>query len=247
MIAAMRNKRFLVFGGAAALCLLFLAGSVIVHLKRYYALHTQRTVAEQQLAEVKAAVEGIDSAKLAAQNQGLASELSEIERALPEREYMPTLIKQIQSGAVMTGSDLVELRQGEIRRGLRANTGAAPAEGATDAAAPAEGGAPATGEAGAAGDAGAGAAAPPLDSGQGYSEMDIEVRLDGTYIGAFEFIRHLGKLGKIISVENIAIEKSGTREQRPGGGAAATVKLGCKAYILEPRSGFPGQVTLRVL
>jgi len=245
MMAAMRNKRFLVFGGAAALCLLFLAGSVIVHLKQYYALHTQHVAAQQQLAELKQGIEGIDTQRLEAQNQALAGELSEIERSLPEREYMPTLINQIESGAVMTGSDLVELRQGEIRKGLVA-AGAAPETegteaGGAEAGKAGEGGA----EAGAAG--GAGTPPPALPSGQRYSEMDIEVRLDGTYTGAFEFIRHLGKLGKIIAVESVALEKSGSREERAAGGPAVSIKLTCRAYILEPRSGFPGQVTIRML
>ncbi|MBM3497823.1 MAG: hypothetical protein FJX74_04045 [Armatimonadetes bacterium] len=241
MMAAMRNKRFLVFGGAAALCLLFLAGSVIVHLKQYYGLHTQHVAAQQQLAELKQGIEGIDTAKLGAEDEALAGELSEIERALPEREYMPTLIRQIESGAVMTGNDLVELRQGEIRKGMVATGDEAGAAG--EAGAGAEGG-----DAAAAGAAGAaGAEPPPLPSGQRYSEMDIEVRLDGTYGGAFQFIRHLGGLGKIISVESVALEKSGTREERVPGSPAVSIKLGCRAYILEPRSGFPGQVAIRVL
>jgi Tfp pilus assembly protein PilO len=240
MMAALRNKRFLVFGGAAALCLLFLGGSVIVHLKQYYALHTQRVAAAQGLADLKAAVEGVNSEQLTQENQALTDELSEIERSLPEREYVPTLLRQIESGAVMTGNDLTELRQGEIRTGLVAAAGVPGAAGEVpEGTPPPEGGETPTPAAGAEG-------AAPLQSGQRYSEMDIEVRLDGTYMGTFEFIRQLGKLGKIISVENVAIEKSGTREQRAAGQPSASIKLGCKAYILEPRSGFPGQATIRV-
>jgi Tfp pilus assembly protein PilO len=252
MIAALRNKRFLVFGGAAALCLLFLGGSVIVHLKQYYALHMRQVAANQQLSELQKAVSGIETDKLQQENQELAAELSEIERSLPEREYVPTLLRQIESGAAMTHNDLVELRQGEIRKGLVAAVGGAAGTEGADQQAGAQGAAgtnpPGGAAAGgaAAGGAAAGAAAATFASGQRYSEMDIEVRLDGSYVGAFEFMRHLGKIGKIIAVETIEIEKSGTHEKRADGVAVAGIQLDCKAYILEPRSGFPGQVTIRI-
>jgi Tfp pilus assembly protein PilO len=77
--------------------------------------------------------------------------------------------------------------------------------------------------------------------------MDIDVRLEGSYVGAFEFIRHLGKIGKIIAVKEIEIERSATRSVRTDGRAVSTIRLGCKAYILEPPSGFPGDITIRIL
>jgi len=232
MMAALRNKRFLVFGGAAALCLLFLGGSVIVHLRQFYALTAQRAAAARDLANLKTAVEGVDIDKLKLDNQELADELSEIERSLPEREYMPTLIRQIESGAAMTKNDLLELRQGEIRTGLTAGAAAAGGEGDKGEGAADKGGG-----------TGGEATAP---TGQRYSEMDMEVRLDGSFMGAFDFVRHLGKIGKIISVETLEIEKAGAKTKRADGRAGTTIRLDCKAYILEPRSGFPGQVTARV-
>jgi len=253
MMAALRNKRFLVFGGAAALCLLFLAGSVIVHLKQYYALHVARVAADQQLAELQQAIAGIDSPKLETENQALADELSEIERSLPEREYVPTLMKQIESGAAMTHNELRELVQGELRRGLFTGAGAAAGQAAAGGQPGAEGSAAeaAAGGAnpkGAAPDgAAAGGAPTPEGTGQRYSEMDIEVRLNGSYIGAFEFMRLLGNIGKIISIEGVEIERAVGAERRPDAQAPAGIKFDCKAYILEPRSGFPGQVTVRFL
>jgi Tfp pilus assembly protein PilO len=248
MMAALRNKRFLVFGGAAALCLLFLGGSVIVHLRQYYALHMRQVAANQELNDLRKAVSGIDTEKLQKENEELAAELSEIERSLPERDYVPTLLRQIESGAAMTHNDLVELRQGEIRRGLVAAVGGAAGTEGADQQTGAQGARGANAAGGApAGTAAAGGANPgTLTSGQRYSEMDIEVRLEGSYVGAFEFVRHLGRIGKIIAVQTVEIEKSGTREKRPDGVAVAGIKLDCKAYILEPRSGFPGQVTIRV-
>jgi len=253
MMAALRNRRFLVFGGAAALCLLFLVGSVIVHLKQYYELRVARVAADQQLGELRQAVEGIDSAKLEAENQALADELSDIERSLPEREYVPTLMKQIESGAALTHNDLRELVQGEVVKGLTAGAsaaGQAPAGGQpgaeSKAGEAAAGGANAGGGA-AAGGAAAGGAPTPEATGPGYSEMGIEVRLNGSYIGAFEFMRHLGSIGKIIAVEGIEVERAVGTEKRPDGQTTAGIKFDCKAYILEPRSGFPGEITVRVL
>jgi len=246
-MAALRNKRFLVFGGAAALCLLFLGGSLVVHLRQYYSLHTQRVAAQAQLDELKKAIEGIDTDKLKQENDALANELSEIERSLPEREYVPTLLRQIESGAALTGNDLANISRGEMRTGLQAGPGAPGAEGATppgDAAA--KEGAAAGGAAAAGAAAGAAGEEPAIQGGQRYSEMDIEVRLRGSYASGFDFIKHLGKIGKIISVGSVEIERAGTRELRDSGEAEVETKLGCKAYILEPRSGFPGQVTIRV-
>lgn len=248
MMAALRNRRFLVFGGATAVCLIILAVSFVVHVRKYYALRAEQAAAERQVAELRRALEGIQVEKLEQENQALAQELSEIERSLPEREYVPTLIRQIESGAAMTRNDLIELRQGEIRKGLVASlrgaamqqegTGEAGTSGMSGATT--KEGEQATGADASEGDA-------PIQSGQRYSEMDIEVRLEGTYKGAFEFIRHLGKIGKIIAVETVEIERTAGREPQPGAEAPATIKLACKAYILEPRSGFPGEITIKIL
>jgi Tfp pilus assembly protein PilO len=250
MMAALRNKRFLVFGGAAALCLLFLVGSVVVHLRQYYSLRVAQVAANQQLAELKQAVEGVDSAKLEAENQTLGDDLSDIERSLPEREYVPTLMRQIESGAALTHNDLVELQQGDIERGLTIGAGGAAGEPAAGGQSGAEGKAGETspGGAPAGGQAAQGGAAPtPEGTGQRYSRMGIEVRLSGSYVGAFEFMRHLGSIGKIIAVDGIEVERAVGTEKRPDGRATAGIKLDCKAYILEPLSGFPGEVTVRVL
>jgi Tfp pilus assembly protein PilO len=251
MMAALKNKRFLVFGAAAVVCFLFLVGGLMVNARQAVVLLGQRNSLEQQRTELRTAVQGVDLQKLRDENAALAGELSDIERALPEAEYMPTLIRQMESTAALTGNDIIELRPGEIRRGLSlAKEGAASgSEEGKEGSAETK---PEGGEgkkAAAGGTAAAGgnqAGAEEDEGGQRYDEMDIELRFDGSYAGAFEFIKQLGKLGKIISVDIVEIERAGPTEVRPDGRAAATVRLQTKAYILAPRTGFPGELTIKV-
>ena len=156
-------------------------------------------------------------------------------------------MKQIESGAAMTHNELRELVQGELRRGLFTGAGAAAGQAAAGGQPDAKGGAAEAAARGANPEGAAADGAPTSEgTGQRYSEMDIEVRLTGSYLGAFEFMRHLGNIGKIISVEDVEVERAVGTGKRPDGAATAGIKFDCKAYILEPRSGFPGQVTVRV-
>jgi len=227
MMAALRNRRFLVFGGAALVCIVFLSVAVMVHARQSYSLYAERNAAAEELAELRGAIEGVDFDTLQEENGKLATELNEIERALPEAEYVPTLIRQIENTAAMTGNDLVELRQGEIVKGKVALIEAAVV---------------ADGE----GKQGEENAATETAQGQRYDEMDVELRFDGTYRGAFDFLKQLGSIGKIIAVETVEIEKAGAKELRPDGRAAAKVRLQAKAYILAPQGGFPGDLSIKI-
>ncbi len=227
MISALRNKRFLVFGGAAVVCILFLAASVMVQARQSFGLYSQRKAANEELNELRDAIEGVDFDKLQEENESLGMELSEIERSLPEAEYVPTLMRQIESSLAMTGNDLIEIVQGEIRRGKVALI--------TPASVDQGGGEDEQGE-----------GATETAQGQRYDEMDVNVRFDGSYKGAFDFLQQLGALGKIIAVETVEIEKVGTGEIRPGDQAAAKVRLQAKAYILAPQTGFPGELSIKV-
>ncbi len=240
MTMALRNRRFLVFGGAAVVWLLLLFTGFMVSTKQAVSTLARRNSVQQRRRELEAAVGGVDLAKLRQENTALGAELSEIERSLPEAEYMPTLIRQIESMATITGNDVIELRPGEIRKGKVASTTGqeAPSSEQGKQAGQQKSGQAATGE--------NQGAAEEQSTGQRYDEMDIELRFDGSYAGAFDFIKALGKLGKIISVETVEIEKAGPREIRPDRRAAATVRLQVKAYILAPRTGFPGELTIRV-
>jgi Tfp pilus assembly protein PilO len=228
MMAALKNRRFLVFGGAALVCILFLTASVMVHARQSYSLYGERKAAGEELSELRSVVQGVDFDELQEENGRLLAELGEIERSLPEAEYVPTLIRQIENMLAMTGNDLIELRQGEIRRGMVALITPAAAD---------QGGGEEGGEEG----------ATETAQGQRYDEMDVELRFEGSYKGAFDFVKQLGKLGKLIAVESVEIEKAGSAEIRPDGQAAAKVRLQVRAYILAPQSGFPGELSIKIL
>ena len=222
MTAALKNRRFLVFGGAAALCAVFLLVSVLVQASRYRKLNADHSSVTSQLAELSAGVEGVDVEQLREENRSLAADLEEIERSLPEREYIPTLLDEISSLARETGNDVEEVRRGAMTIGL---TALAPGQVVEEVP---------EGE-----EAGEGA-------GQQYSALEIEVRLIGSYHGTYKFIKRLGNMGKILSVETVDITKMGGETTAPDGGVEATVRLEVKAFILPPRSGFPGELTMKV-
>lgn len=237
MMAALKNRRFLVFGGAAVVCILFLTATVMVHARQSYSLYAQRNNTTKELSDLRRAIQGVEFGELQEENESLVAELGEIERSLPEAEYVPTLIRQIESSAALTGNDLTELRQGEVRKGKVALSVGAPGEGA-------EGGEGAQGGKG--GKDGKGEGATETAQGQRYDEMDVSLSFDGSYAGAFDFLKELGGLGKIIAVETVEIEKAGAKEIRPDGRAAAKVRLQTKAYILAPHSGFRGELSIKV-
>jgi Tfp pilus assembly protein PilO len=219
----------LVFGAAALVCMLFLAASVMVQLRQTYDLHSQRKAADEQLQELHTAIEGVDFEKLQEQNEALAAELDEIERSLPEAEYVPTLMRQIEHTLAITGNELIEIRQGEIRRGKVALITPASVDqgGGEEAAAEAEG-------------------ATETAQGQRYDEMDFEVRFNGSYKGAFDYLKQLGSLGKIIAVETVEIERGAPGTLRVENRAPAQARLQARAYILAPQSGFPGELSIKI-
>ncbi len=229
MMAALRNKRFLVFGAAAVVCMLFLAASVMVQLRQTYDLYAQRKAADEQFQELRGAIEGVDFDKLQEQNGALASELDEIERSLPEAEYVPTLMRQIEDTLAITGNELIEIRQGEIRRGKVALITPASVDqgGGEEAAAASEG-------------------ATETAQGQRYDEMDFDVRFNGSYRGVFDYLKQLGSLGKIISVETVEVERDATGELRGDNRVPAKASLRARAYILAPQSGFPGELSIKI-
>ena len=204
------------------LCLLFLLVTAMVQAGRYRKLNADHSSVTSQLAALKQAVEGVDVEQLREENRALAADLDEIERSLPEREYIPTLLDEISSLARETGNDVEEVRRGAMTIGKRA---LAPGQEVEEV--------PEGEEA----DAGI---------GQQYSELEIEVRLVGSYQGTYEFIKRLGTMGKILSVETVDITKMGGETTAPDGGVEATVRLDVRAFILPPRSGFPGELTMKV-
>lgn len=219
MGAALKNRRFLVFGGAAALCVLFLLVSVLLQAKRHHAVSSDYKDATELLASLKRAVDGVNLATLRADDQALADELTRIERELPESEFVATLLNNIHSLALETGNNTMESRRGQLVTGKRAGP---PAEEGED-----------------------GAEGEEEFTGLTYSEQGLSLQLQGSYKSAFDFVQRIGTLGKIISVDSVDIAKKG-----PGatweGQAETTIRLELRALILPSRTGFPGEVTIKV-
>ncbi len=82
------------------------------------------------------------------------------------------------------------------------------------------------------------------EAGQRYDTMDVDATLVGSFQGAFDFLRRLGALGKIVSVEEMQItarDVVGADQQ-----IVANIRLKLRTYILEPRPRFPGQLTINL-
>ncbi len=194
----------------------------------------------QQKQELDGELQAQNKGALESENVQLDDRLSRLEQGLPQREYVPTLLKQIEQEALLTRNDVLELRQGEWRRGIVAGAPAAAASGAETT--PAAGGAAAG-----AGEAAAGAGEEAEQpAGQRYEELDVTLRLKGSYRSGFDFLKALAAMRKMLYVKQIDVRRSGNAV-RPDGSAEAEIQLEMTAYILEPTSGFPGRIVGEVV
>ena len=91
---------------------------------------------------------------------------------------------------------------------------------------------------------GAGEQGQGAEGGQRYDTVDVDARLQGSFPGAFDFLKRLGMLGKIVSVEEIQITRR--EELRPDDLVTADIRLRMRTYILEPRPRFPGDLSITV-
>jgi Tfp pilus assembly protein PilO len=79
--------------------------------------------------------------------------------------------------------------------------------------------------------------------GQRYNELDMQFRFAGSYHTAFEFIRRLGSMRKMILVRNVACRKDATLARRGDSRYSVDVMLEMTAYVLElDTATFPAQL-----
>jgi len=213
------NRAFWVLASIAlALLVLFLV-IFVSWINRLHSLRDAETDARVRLAELRTAVTGVDMEQLQEQNSRLDAVLSVLELELPQAAYVPTLLEQIESEALLTGNTHAEARPGEWHSGkVFTRTGAAP-----DAA-------PADGEA---------------IQGQRYDELDLMLRFQGSYHSGFRLLKGMASLRKMLFVKEISIQRRGNAI-RPDGGAEAEIDFDVTAFILEPTGGFPGKVVAQV-
>ena len=209
-VAAMRDKRFLVFAAIAAVLLLGLIAEVLILHGRTASLQTAQAQARAKSAELRKELTGANRDEWQARNAELQSVLSQIDPEVPRQDFVEQLWGQVSQSAADTGNVVEELRPGESKAGYVVSAAGEGAQGA--------------------------------EGGQSYDTVDVDARLDGTFPGAFDFLKRLGAVGKIISVEEITITRRD--ERRPDDLVKADVRLRMRTYILEPRPRFPGDLTI---
>jgi hypothetical protein len=217
------NRAFWVLASMAlALLILFL----IVFVGWIHGLNDLRQAeddARARLAELKNVVTGVNTQELQRQNANLDGTLSVLELDLPQAAYVPTLLKQIEFKALLTGNTQADVRQGEWHVGRVITRSGAPATSAS------------------------GETAAPV--GQRYDELDLTLRFQGSYHSAFQLLKEMGaptsRKMKMLNVKEISIQRQGN-ELRPDGGAEAAIDFDVTAFILEPAGGFPGTVVAEV-
>lgn len=135
------------------------------------------------------------------------SRLQYLEASLPQNQYVPTLLEQLQSLAKSTDLVVQEVRPSAITQAM--------------AAAPT---APSTGGGG--GDGDAPAPSTPKQVPLSYSTMNVELTVNGTYAHIMRFIYDLPHFPKILSVQSIALH--------PDQGSLLNAKIAVTAYVFDP-------------
>jgi Tfp pilus assembly protein PilO len=180
---------------------------------------------------VENAVKAVDVAALQTTNLELDQKLSVLELQLPQRAYVPTLLKQIEGEALQTGNDVAETRPGELRKGkLITKTGTSPSTTSTPSST-----------------TGAEDKEKEGDevTGQRYDELDLVLRFRGSYHTAFDLLKRMGSHRKMLYVKDINLQRSADL-LRPDGRAETTIDFDVTCFILEPAGGFPGRVVATV-
>lgn len=133
------------------------------------------------------------------------SRLQYLEASLPQNEYVPTLIEQLQSLAKSTSLVVQEVRPSPITQAM--------------AAAP-------TAPAGGSGDSDSGGSAAPRQVPLSYSTMNVDLTVDGTYAHIMRFIYDLPHFPKILSVQSITLH--------PDQNSLLSAKMTITAYVFDP-------------
>jgi Tfp pilus assembly protein PilO len=230
--SALAQRAFWVLA-AIALILLVMFLVVLVWMSgQASSLRAQEDDAKARLAEVENAVKAVDIEALQKTNLELDQKLSVLELQLPQRAYVPTLLKQIESEALETGNDVAETRPGELRKGkLITKTGTSPSSTTSTSSSTTEG--------------------DDQDkegdelTGQRYDELDLVLRFRGSYHTAFGLLKRMGSHRKMMYIKDINLQRAADL-LRPDGRAETTIDFDVTCFILEPAGGFPGRVVATV-
>ncbi len=185
--------------GIGILCLIGLGGS-LYHGKAAELKELERTLAqkEAELEEMQAKVNRLP--ELEQQYQDLRERLSVLEPALPDADYIPTFLRQIENLAGGTRNDILLIRpKPAVRRSAADNAVQINDE---------------TGKIVHNKQAQAQAQAPPP---MPYDFVPIELRLQGTYWTVIDFLAELQEFPKMIAVNDISF--SPAQGMMNGGGS----------------------------
>ncbi len=225
MSRALANKTFIVLVVLGLCFLLVGVAVVLVGIGSVKRLSAEQKAAKQQVREIQAAIQGQNIESLRRRKAELSKLLSVLGEEVESEEYVPTLLEQIETLAWRTGNDIKETRPGEYRKGkLIPGTEIASAEKEQK-----------TGDQG---NKQQGKEAAPV-GGQRYNELEIQLRIAGSYKSTFELIQRLGFLRKMIYVRNITFRKNQALILRPDGQYEGDVLLDMTAYVTEKAKGFP--------
>jgi Tfp pilus assembly protein PilO len=161
-------------------------------------LKAELTAKETERDKVKAQIAQMP--QLEAQYAQLQERLSVLEPALPDSAYIPTFLRQIEHLAIGTENQIVAIRpRAEVMPGQQKKGGVHINDQTGDVVQGEGEEAPATKE----------AAVPKLP----YRFIPIEVKTEGTYWTAVDFLRELQRFPKMIAVNNVAFSpKTGGRD-----------------------------------
>jgi hypothetical protein len=186
-----RPNRYIVFGllGVVGLCLIGLG--VSVYRAKAMRLKDLRAKLSAKQTELNGLQERIQRQPLLeAEYASLQRRLSVLEPALPESEYIPTFLQQLQKLATDTNNDILMIRP-MVKAAVPA---AAPSPDEGEGAAASDGANPAPGR-------GKKAEKPPAVP---YDQAAIEVKLMGTYQTMVGFLEELRRFPKMIAVNEVA-------------------------------------------
>ncbi|MCA1597321.1 MAG: type 4a pilus biogenesis protein PilO [Chloroflexi bacterium] len=212
--------------------------SMLSQLDDQYKAMNDQLIASRKLGDsLKAAQVQLESDK---------TQLKQLEMALPSRDYLPTLLVQLQKLAKDTNNAITSVTPSALQPtppaagaapGGAAPDGAPPAGGPPPAAAPASAPPPAAGTP----PAGAPAAGTPAPGGpagtpaqpgpDSYDRYNLGMSIDGSYRSVMTFLLRLAAFPKIISVDQFQLHSSGSAV--PGQDTMAGATLTCTAYIVK--------------
>jgi Tfp pilus assembly protein PilO len=206
--------------GIGILCLIGLGGS-LYHGKAAELKKLERTLAQKE-AELEEMQEKVNRLpELEQQYQDLRERLSVLEPSLPDADYIPTFLRQIENLAAGTRNDILLIRpKPAIRRSAADSAVQINDE---------------TGKITRNNQGGAQTQAPPA---MPYDFVPIELRLQGTYWTVIDFLAELQEFPKMIAVNDISFSPT---QGMMNGGSSPNLMASMELTAVVTKGGSDGR------